>query len=473
MNNLIKKFLGFSIGPVIGAMISFVTIPVTTYFISPEDYGKAGMFTLFQALIGTFLYLGLDQAYTREYHETDNKDNLLKNAILFPLMLSLLMLIVLIFNIHRISSLLFDSPIYYFATVLFGISLIFLVFERFILLSIRMDEKALEYSTVNIFLKLNVLLLTLILLGIFKERNFLAVVYSNVWGQIIVDLYLIIRYRKYLDLRTFKLDKLQIKRLLSFGIPIILAASINNLLHSFDRIALRTWSNYFEIGIFTAALKISTVLTILQTSFSTFWTPVAYRWYSEKRNIVYFKFVSDVVLLLMSMLFCVILIFKNIIVVLLSADYLDAKYIFGLLCLFPIMYTLSETTTLGIVFSRKSYFNIFVSIISMIPNIIINILLTPHFGAIGAAVATGVSYIVFYYCRSYFSKMMWTGFSLKIHNIITAILFGASLINTQDYQFVTIINIGFLCCVLLFQMPTIKKIIYIYKNKNISKDKIL
>ncbi|MEH6867188.1 polysaccharide biosynthesis protein, partial [Priestia megaterium] len=69
-------------------------------------------------------------------------------------------------------------------------------------------------------------------------------------------------------------------------------------------------------------------------------------------------------------LFVVILVFKDLIVYLLSPEYADARFLVAFLCLQPILYTVSETTCLGIVFSRKSYLGIWVGLIAIIPNII-------------------------------------------------------------------------------------------------------
>lgn len=464
MNLLIKKFFGFSIGPVVGAFISFITVPLTTYFVLPEEYGKASMFTVIQSLIVTILYLGVDQAYTRAYHETKNKKNLLLHSMLAPMILSLVIFLLVCLNLDNVSIFLFGSADYHLATFLFGITIVLLVFERFIMLSIRMQEKALEYSLVSVILKLSVLIFTFLFV-FFIRRDFLAVVYSTALGQILVDSYLIIRYRKYINFIDFSFDKVLFKKLLIFGLPLILSASLNNLLHSIDRIALRAWSNFHEIGIFTTALKISSALTILQTSFTSFWTPTAYRWYSQKKEVKYFELISKVVLLVMSTIFCLILLFKEIVVFLLGAEYADSKYIIGLLCLYPIMYTLSETTSLGIAFSKKSYLNIWVSLISIIPNILLNFVLIPELGAVGAAIATGVSYIVFFLARSYFSMKNWVGFPLGKEVIVSFILLFAAIVNTQNLNYITLINCGFLILLIIIQIPTISKIFSIYRKK--------
>lgn len=464
MNLFIKRFFGFSIGPVAGAFISFITIPLTTHFVDPTEFGKASMFSLFQTLVLSFIFLGLDQAYTREYHESNNKINLIKNALFIPLVCSLFIFILIFLNLNFVSRYLFDSENYHLATILFGLTIVSMTIERFILLSIRMEEKAFEYSIINIGIKLIVLLCTVAFV-LFIRRDFLSVVYSTAIGQLVCDFYLVIRYRQLVDFKNFLFEKELLLKLLKFGLPLIIAASLSNLLNSLDRIFLRKWSNFNEIGVFTAALKISATLSIIQSSFTSFWVPTAYRWYNQNKDIRHYVIVSNVLLMIMSFLFGFILLFKNLIVVLLSSNYSDSKFIIGFLCLQPIMYTVSETTTLGIVFSKKSYLNIFVSLFAIIPNIILNIELVPKFGAVGASIATGVSYIFFFFGRSYFSNKSWMRMPLKRHIIVNLIIFLEALINTQNYKYINLINLGFLFLLLLVQVPTIMRIISIYRHK--------
>lgn len=463
--SLIKKFMGFSMGPVVGAIISFITIPLTTHFISPSEFGKAQMFSVFQMLTLSFLYLGLDQAYTREYHETDNKKNLIKNAMLIPVLGSIFIFIFMLINMNYFSHYFFGKEYYHLATILVGLTIITMTVERFLLLSVRMEEKAFEYSIITILIKLVVLVFTLLFV-IFIRRDFLAVVYSAIIGQLVGDFYLIIRYRKFLYIKDFQFDKELLIKMLKFGLPLVVAASLSNLLNSLDRISLRKWSTSAELGIFAAAYKISATLSIVQASFTSFWVPTAYRWYHQKKEMKHFEVVSNTILLLMSVLFVFILLFKKMVVLILGPQYINSEFIIGFLCLQPIMYTLSETTTLGIVFSKKSYLNIIVSVLAIIPNVILNIILVPKYGAIGAAIATGVSYIFFFISRSYFSNRNWEGFSLKSHLVVNVLIFIAALINTQNLTYMLLINLGFLLIIVVVQIPTIKKLVSIYKSKN-------
>ena len=59
-HDFFKRFLTFSIGPGISALIGFVSVPITTWLVAPEDFGKASMFAVFLTIPNLILFLGLD-----------------------------------------------------------------------------------------------------------------------------------------------------------------------------------------------------------------------------------------------------------------------------------------------------------------------------------------------------------------------------------------------------------------------------
>ena len=70
----------------------------------------------------------------------------------------------------------------------------------------------------------------------------------------------------------------------------------------------------------------------------------------------------------------------------------------------PIMYTISETTVIGINFKKKANCHIYIAIVSAICNLFGNIILVPIWGAKGAAISTGLAYIVFFAMRTMLSN---------------------------------------------------------------------
>lgn len=54
----IKKFIGFSLGPIVGAIFSAVSVPICTHYLLPNEYGKTSMFNLLYTILLMVAYLG-------------------------------------------------------------------------------------------------------------------------------------------------------------------------------------------------------------------------------------------------------------------------------------------------------------------------------------------------------------------------------------------------------------------------------
>ena len=62
-NNIIKKFLSFSIGGYINALIGLLTVPIVTRMLSPEQYGIASLISIIVEMLVVFCSLALDQSF--------------------------------------------------------------------------------------------------------------------------------------------------------------------------------------------------------------------------------------------------------------------------------------------------------------------------------------------------------------------------------------------------------------------------
>lgn len=84
--------------------------------------------------------------------------------------------------------------------------------------------------------------------------------------------------KKFWDKKNRKIENLKHKgiEIVRFGSPLVITILITWLFESFDKIAIRHSSDFNELGLYAAAYKIVALVSVLQTTFSTFWTPVAY-----------------------------------------------------------------------------------------------------------------------------------------------------------------------------------------------------
>ena len=72
-----KVLLGYAVGPIGSGLLGLLSLPIITWFYSVEDVGRISMLQVFTSFSILFFCLGLDQAYVREYHDTNNKPLLL------------------------------------------------------------------------------------------------------------------------------------------------------------------------------------------------------------------------------------------------------------------------------------------------------------------------------------------------------------------------------------------------------------
>ncbi len=163
-----------------------------------------------------------------------------------------------------------------------------------------------------------------------------------------------------------------------------------------------------------------------------------------------------------------LILLKDVFAFILGAEYRKAAYIFPFLIFNPIMYTISETTCAGISISKKSYLNIFVSFGACVTNILGNILLVPSLGSSGAAISTGVSYIVFFALRTIFSnKYYYVNYNMKKFIIITITTILYACYNTF-FQFGIFSIVGYIICISIFFLlyyNTVKQGIFILKRQ--------
>ncbi len=464
-NTFITRLMQFSIGPIVSGIISAVSIPILTWLVNPEELGRAAMYTTAQNLISIALFLGLDQAYIREYHEHPLKSTLLNHAFMPPFISSLICSGVMIYLWEPMSNIIYgDSSIY--AICVLAISVVFMVLNRYSLLIMRMEESAKKYSYFQISQKA-LYVIMLFPLVLFVEKSYKMVITANA-----ISLILIAFPQYYFTRSNWKFsvsfDYELLHKLFKFGIPLIGASILAWILNSIDKVALRKWSNFHELGLYANAFQFAAALLIVQQAFATFWAPTSYRWYVQKIDKSRFSFVSQAISFIMTILFLAIAALRNIIKIFIEPSYYPSIDLMPFLMLFPVMYTISETTVMGINFTRKTGYTLLVTGLSAVISVICNYYFVPIWGALGAAVSIGFSFIVYFWLRTLVSNKLWNAIHIKQHIINTVILVLGCLVVFTDWQYTgyTILMIF----TLILNRQTIEKIFKMLNIRDLIKN---
>ncbi|WP_226670491.1 lipopolysaccharide biosynthesis protein [Metabacillus litoralis] len=468
--NLLQKFLKFSYGNWVGLIIGLFTTMVITRLLSPTILGKASMFEIFIQVGFIITVVGADQAFLRFfYEEQPNKRGvLLYNSLRIPVLTSFTVIVLIILFYKPITAFLFEKESFILALALaFGI--VAQLFLRFSELVIRMQQKGNLYSLLQIFQKLFYLSLILIFFYLIGP-NFEVLVFSKV-ATFILTVGIAIYYGKSLwKLSNFKIKgaKHTQKDILKYGLPFVLTIFLSWLFEAFDKIAIRQWSTYEELGLYSAAMRLVILVMVFRHTFSTFWTPVAYEKFEKRPDDKdFFRYISIVVSFLMFLVAIFSIAAKDIIVILLGSDYRDSASIVPFLVFMPILYTISETTVIGINFYKKINWHIFIAGIACGVNILGNSLIVPHFGAIGASIVTAFSFVVFFTLRTLISlkyyKVKYPLIRIYLMVIIISIY---ALISIEITNFMHNILLA-LIPLLILNVLFLKDLWYFVKNRKI------
>ena len=469
-NNLIKKFLSFSIGGYINLIIGFFIIPITTRMLSPEQYGVYSLLNVISQILVILCSLSMEQSFVRFfYEEEEEKRGKLLYTTLFPFFILGVIFFIFIF--------LFREKISIFIVGknenIIWIYLIFSVFFRtlniFSFLVIRMKQRGNLYSLITVLLKVFEFIFILCLYPYFGN-NYKTLIFAMLFSNIITGIISILAELKIWNLKNLKNKcKTTQKELIYFSVPLVLTMGLNWLFGSLDKITIKMFKDLGEVGIYSGAFKIVSLLTIIQSGFTTFWTPTALEHYSKNsEDTQFYKKANDYLSLIFFLLGISILISRNIAGILLGKKFYESIYVMPTLIFIPIMYLISEKTMLGIGFKKKSKYFLYVSIIATKANFIGNMILVPYFGARGAAISTGIAYIVFFSSRTYFSiKLINFGFNLKRIYIITFLMLVYAIYLTFYDNLIFTIGIGVLLLVvtITIYLPIIKEIYNTYMKK--------
>lgn len=395
-------------GPIGAAALGFITLPVMTWLYSPEDVGRFGMLNVAISFTVLLFGLGLDQAYVRQYHESECKGELLKISIFPGLILLLLSFFVFSWNSGYISLFLFDKIDSGIGFLVMFI-LLFNFILRFLSLVVRMEGRGIGFSLSQLVPKVVILISLLCIFYFFNSYKFKQLLWANFLGFFLTLITMLIITRDdWLSAITSRVNYSKSKEMIHFGFPLILGSLAFWGVTAMDRMFLRTLSTFEQLAIFSVAVSFASAATIIQSIFSTLWAPMVYKLANnDEESLELVTKASKYLLLVVVALFCIAGLLSWIVDFLIPKNYDDVKFIL-LACLgYPLLYTLSETTVVGIGVSKKTYYSMLASLLALGINFGLNYVLVPFYGAAGAAVSTCITFWFFLIFRTEFSILCW------------------------------------------------------------------
>ena len=314
--------------------------------------------------------------------------------------------------------------------------------------SSRMEGKVILYS-------LQVVLVSFVekvicTLSAFYKPTYQTAIWAITLGFIGISILFLIIHRKKIFSSLSYVPRKTTKSILKFSVPYLPVLLLSWLNGSIPLFALRSYVDYSSIGIYTNAVTIANILSLIQAGFSTYWNPFIYENYKIKENEKKIQRIVAIIIFMLFFLALLVILFQDIIYLLVGEKYRASKLFFPFLMFTPICNCLGDITGIGIMLSKKSYLNIITFSGCAITNILLSFLLVPQIGVMGAGLATAGSALVMLALRSKLAVRYYRAFNNEWKIICPVILMtGASIINgwfDNSLKYIFIILIILMLC---------------------------
>lgn len=406
---LLKDVAIYGTGDIILRATGFVTMPIYTRIFTPEDYGVWSFVSTVVGLLSGILILGGDSAYARFFFEAKTlQERQLVTSTWFGFLAlwsgGVVLLCVPLTSLFSRWS---------FGTNQHGILFILALLAAPISLINTMCGQVLRNQfRASLFIVLNILSTVLIIGFSVCAVVILRLGLAGLLGGTLLGVTIVLPVRLWTARTMLRLvfSASLLRNLLAFGVPLVPTSLAYWIFASSDRIVLGKLSTLNELGLYSIANGVASILGLIKGAFGQAWSPYAFRMYEEQREAApaFFGQVTSYILIGFGLLCVAITTFaRELLTILTTPAFYPAALAIGPLSLGFVAYASTQVTTSGISLKKKTKYIAIYSWIAALLNLGLNILFVPRWGMVAASWTTAVSYIFLTVAYAFRSQQLW------------------------------------------------------------------
>lgn len=442
--NLVKNTAMFALGNLGSKLLQIFLVPYYTRAMTDAEFGTADVLQAVVALLLPLLSLTVYEAVFRYAMESDyDKNSVLSAGVAVTVIGTVILcftgaVITLVYPIEFMWLVILNSVANAFRSL----------YSQYT----RAVGKTALFTLDNVLITVYVLIFNILFISVL-DLGITGYMLGYTLANIISSLLLIVRLKGLSKVRLSLIKSSTVKQMLRFSIPLI-PNSICWWLSSFaSRLMITFYIGESANGLFAAAYKIPSLLSVIVTIFFQAWQISANEEFKKKDIADFYTEIHNYIFaLIITVSSMLIILCRPITSLFLGKDYHSAwEYMPTLLVA---MTFFSFAQFLGSIYSanKKTGMAFITNLIGVIINLSLNFLLIKPLGVIGTAIATAVSYFVLWISRVIDTKKI---VAIK-YQIITSIFAVLVLILqcaliTLEIPFAYVIStFGFLLLILLF-----------------------
>jgi len=439
---LSKDSVVYGFGNAILKILALLTAPIFTRVFLPADYGIINLITSITYFLSLLLIFGMDAATSVSYYQYGKeKKTIISTAFWFLFFWGILLVGLASLFTKQFSHLSFHNNSYSPLFLIAFATAFFTLLISFAKLLFRLEFQAKTFAFIVIFQAVVSAALMIILVVVFKYglAGYLGGTLIGTFASFILAFSYIL-YRKTI---VFKFNLVRLKEMLAYGAMMVPTALSFYVFDLSDRYFINHYWNLTELGLYSIAINIASLLTFFSIALGQAWTPYILKLYYASKKI-FDQFVPRIfiyyLILFFTLALFVTIFSQEILKIFTTPKYYDSFRAIGPMALAFTFGASLQITVLGMTIARKTKFMAFYAGMTALINIGFNFLLIPKLGMVGAAWATAISY--FFLTASYlftsqkfiYIKLPWQKiFKLVLLSVI-AIIFAPYLWQANFYS---------------------------------------
>src|SRR6266436_4801227 len=425
IKRLARHSVIYGLGGIVSRILAVLLLPLYTSYLGRTGFGKIETIVALTTVLVVVLRLGISSAFFRFYFDSADPERrtlVVRTSFWFTMTMATAGLVVGFILATPIAQglKLGDDP--------------WLVRAAFVGLWAQMNYEQLtslfrveERSTAFVLASLANVLITVgatVLLVVGLHKGPTGAVVGNFIGTLCVYLVLL-AYRRYQLGLEFSRDLL--RQMNHFGMPLVPSALALWAINFIDRLFIAQYKGQAEVGVYSAAVKIASVITFAMFAFRTAWPAFAYSIEDERDAKRTYSFVLTYLLVVASW----IALGLGALAPWLTQAMTDPRYQradkgIALLAFAGAVYAGYTVLAIGSGRARRTQLNWVVTGAGAAANIGLILWLVPRYGMVGAAIATAAAYVALFLGMTLYAQRVYP-VAYQWRRVVTALGAGVGL----------------------------------------------
>ncbi|MET0760430.1 MAG: oligosaccharide flippase family protein [Flavobacterium sp.] len=418
--NLFKQTVIYGLATVLPRMFSFLLVPLYTGLLPKAEYGKVSIIFAYMIFFNVILAYGMETAFFRFYNNETDKKTVVETTTVSIFWTSILFLFgaVLFQNTLAERSGIDVQYIQYTIWILVLDALVIVPFSKLRAYQKPMVYAAIKIGNVVINLTLSVFfLLFLPKIALSNPDSFLGSIYFENFqigyifiANIIASLAtFLVLSPNYFHLKWhFDFDLW--KRMMRYGLPILVAGLAFAINEQFDKILLAELlpANIAEaeVGVYSACYKLGLFMVLYRTAYTLGIEPFFFSHASNENAPQTYAMITKYFVIFGSFILLAVIVFADVLKYLMIQDssYWEAMKVVPLIILANFFLGIYTNLSVWYKLIDKTHIGAYISIIGAIITLGLNFLLIPTMSYYGSAIATIAAYGSMMFISYYFGN---------------------------------------------------------------------